>query len=104
MQEIDARINASLMKTPQVIVWGTGQLAMKLLSETALKWAQIVAFVDSNPINQGKLINGMEILPPAAISELPFPILITSLIHEDSIALQIREMGFQHPLIRIGQP
>ena len=47
-----------------LLVWGVGQLAMKLLAETSLGKANIAGFVDSNPIHQGKKLHGHPILIP----------------------------------------
>ena len=59
MYDIESKLRSALAKYPQVIVWGTGQLAMKLLAETSLANAQIVAFVDGNPVNHGKILRGV---------------------------------------------
>ncbi|GCA86292.1 hypothetical protein MiHa_04283 [Microcystis aeruginosa NIES-2522] len=56
MTDIDLKLQSVLEDAADVIVWGTGQLAMKLLAETSLAKANIVAFVDGNPINQGSVI------------------------------------------------
>ena len=93
MSEIDARIKNLLVRSPSIVVWGTGQLSMKLLVETSLAQADIVAFVDNNYVNQGKLLHGKPILAPQELGNLNFPILLTTLLHHNSIAKQIRDMG-----------
>jgi len=98
MREIDAQVSAILEKTPSIIVWGTGQLAMKLLIETSLSRAEIIAFVDNNPINQGKILHGKLIVPPSEVSKWDAPILITTLLHHHSIAQQVREMGINNKI------
>jgi 2-polyprenyl-3-methyl-5-hydroxy-6-metoxy-1,4-benzoquinol methylase len=99
MQEIDSRIASLLARNPSIIVWGTGQLSMKLLAETSLAHADIVAFVDNNPINQGKILFGKPILQPQELIKMNSPILLTTLLHHDSIAKQIREMGLQNEIV-----
>jgi SAM-dependent methyltransferase len=99
LNEINARLNAALAKSKRVIVWGTGQFAMKLLAETALANAEIAAFVDSNPIHHGKILLGTKIIPPEAVRGLDEPILIASTLHQQSISDQIRNMGLGNPLI-----
>ncbi len=76
MDRMDARVRRALTKSPEVIVWGTGQLAMKLLVETSLSTAKIVAFVDGNPINAGKKLKGIEIksLRPQSLPECSSPL------------------------------
>jgi 2-polyprenyl-3-methyl-5-hydroxy-6-metoxy-1,4-benzoquinol methylase len=90
MERMDARLKKVLDKTPAVIVWGTGQLAMKLLVETCLARAQIVAFIDGNPINVGKKLKGIEIKSPHQLAGLPHPIIITTTLHQQAIADRIR--------------
>jgi len=92
LSDIDSRISELILRAPSIIVWGTGQLSMKLLAETSLSRADIVAFVDNNPINHGKILHGKPILPPAELSKWDAPILIATLLHHHSIAKQIRGM------------
>jgi len=99
LNDIETRLSSRLSKSNRVIVWGTGQLAMKLLIETSLSKAEIVAFVDSNPINQGKTLNGVQVIAPELIVGFTEPILISSTLHQQSIIDQIQKMGLNNPLI-----
>ena len=90
MDHLDSKLQAMLKDTPEVIVWGAGQLAMKLLTETCLGQAAIVAFVDGNPVNHGKFLLGRPILAPAQIRHLSQPIVVTSILHGAEIARVIR--------------
>jgi SAM-dependent methyltransferase len=91
MARIDERLRQVLADGPEVIIWGTGQLAMKLLSETCLAEARIAAFVDGNPVNQGKVLRGRPILAPSQAKGLPQPIIITSILHSRAIVQLIRQ-------------
>ena len=103
LDELSATIRAALRNSPELIVWGTGQLTMKLLAETPLGEAQIVAFVDSNPINQGRLLRDVPILAPEAIRGMAQPILVASTLHQDEIVAVIRSrMGLTNPLILLS--
>lgn len=97
--DIDFRIADVTSRSPSLIVWGTGQLAMKLLAETSLARADILAFVDNNPINHGKILRGKPILSPAELTKWDGPILIATLLHHRSIAKQIREMGLKNEIV-----
>ena len=99
LNRMNARLQAALANSRRVIIWGTGQLAMKLLLETSLGGADIAAFVDSNPINQGKLLRGVKVLPPSALQGMSEPIVISTTLHQQSILGQIREMGLTNTLI-----
>jgi FlaA1/EpsC-like NDP-sugar epimerase len=90
MDQMDARLKKLLAKSPEVIIWGTGQLAMKLLVETSLAQATVVAFIDGNPINVGKKLRGIEIQSPGHLAGLPQPIIITTTLHQKAIAERIR--------------
>lgn len=91
MERYDARISELLTRSPEVVVWGTGQLTLKLLHETSLGGARIAAFVDSNPVNQGQRLHGAPILAPDAIAGSQKPILVASTIHFQAISDTIRE-------------
>lgn len=99
LDDIEMRLQTALTRSSRVIVWGVGQLAMKLLAESSLGKADIVAFVDSNPINYGKVLRGVKIVAPEAIRAMSEPIVITSTLHQRSIAEQIRGMGLSNPLV-----
>jgi len=103
MSDIDSRISSLLARTPSIIVWGTGQLAMKLLVETSLAHADVLAFVDNNPINQGRVLRNVPIIGPSQLTELSAPILITTLLHHRAIAEQIRNMNIKNEIVFLGE-
>ncbi len=105
MNQMDARLKKVLAQSPEVIVWGTGQLAMKLLVETSLAQAAIVAFIDGNPINVGKKLKGIEIKSPSQIAGLPQPIIITTTLHQQAIAERIRhELRLPNEIVFLADP
>lgn len=99
LDEIESKLHTVFSDSKRVIVWGTGQLTMKLLAETSLANAKIVAFVDSNPINQGKVLEGVKVIAPEGVAAFREPILISTTLHQQSIVEQIHEMGLSNPLI-----
>lgn len=99
MDEIGAHLQAVLTQTPEVIVCGIGQLALKLLAETALAEAKIGAFVDSNPLYRGQLLLGIPIIAPDDIRASERPIIITSILHQHAIVKRIHELGLTNPII-----
>jgi SAM-dependent methyltransferase len=104
MAAIESRLQALLQNSPEIIVWGMGELAMKLLSETCLGHAAIAAFVDGNPVNQGKLLLGRPIMAPAQIRHLSQPIVVTSILHGAEIARVIRDQQkLTNPIILLSQ-
>lgn len=103
LAKIDNKIQQVLAKSNRLIVWGTGQLVMKLLAETSLAKADIVAFVDNNPINQGKMLKDTPIISPEKIGNLPHPILVTTLLHQKEIAEQINFLGLSNSIIYLDE-
>jgi FlaA1/EpsC-like NDP-sugar epimerase len=103
LQTMESRIQKALHQCNRLIVWGTGQLTMKLLAETALRKADVVAFVDSNQINQGKSLRGIRVIAPDEIYQYSEPILISSTLHQESIVHQIKQMGINNPLIMLSE-
>lgn len=99
---IDERLAPSL--TGPVIVWGTGQLTLKLLAETCLAGAAIAAFVDGNPVNHGKRLQGVEIVSPEKLKTLPpYPIIIGSLLHHEAIRGRIvNELHLPNQLVMLA--
>jgi 2-polyprenyl-3-methyl-5-hydroxy-6-metoxy-1,4-benzoquinol methylase len=104
MRSMDEKIQAALQINHEIMVWGTGQLSMKLLAETALSQATITAFIDGNPINHGQVISGVEIVPPSQIQarNLSQPILITSTLSQEAIHENIKKMGLANPIILLS--
>ncbi len=91
LEAIDGKLSSFLPEP--VYVWGTGQLTFKLLAETCLSSADIFAFIDGNPLNHGKSINGKQIIAPEALSSLPnHTIIIGSLLHHAAISNHIRDV------------
>jgi SAM-dependent methyltransferase len=102
MEGIEAKLQQTLAGSPRVIVWGTGQLALKLLAETSLAKAQIGAFVDGNPIHQGKVLRGVPILAPEQVRNLPYPIVVATILHQQEVAGQIRRMGLPNDVVLLA--
>ena len=98
---IDAQLQRILPRSTPVVVWGTGQLALKLLVETSLARAKIAAFVDSNPINQGKVLRGVSVISPEAVRRFAAPIIIATILHQREIAEQIRQMGLPNEILSL---
>ena len=101
MESIDARLSRTLGGGAPVIVWGTGELTAKLLVDTALARANVVGFVDSNPINQGRRLRGLPILAPGELSSGPEIIVVASILHHNAILQAIRALGLRNPVLGV---
>ena len=99
MGEIRQRVDGWVKTFPSFVVWGTGELTHKLLRYTALKDANITAFVDSNPVHHGKLLHGVRIRAPRAIQGTDCPIVISTMLHHSEITDQIRSLGLNNRIL-----
>lgn len=93
-QKVENRIhntvNELVDKEQPLFVWGAGTHTQRLLATSRLADANIVAFVDSNPNYQGKLLNNIPILHPNRLIGTREPILVSSRIFQSEIVHQIR--------------
>ncbi len=99
--EMNARLEQDLEGHEEVIVWGAGQLTMKLLLHSVLARKRIVTVIDSSPSRRGMHIGEIEILPPAAIKTDGIPIVIGSLHHEESILSMAHAAFPKNPIVRL---
>ena len=101
--KIDACIGRAMESSPELIVWGAGQLTLKLLAGTRLSRANVVAFVDSNPIHQGRRLAGTPIPAPGAVRAFGQPILIRTLLHQKQIQEQILGLGLTNSVFLLPE-
>ena len=101
MDGIDARLTENVRNGASVIVWGTGELTAKLLVDTALRHANIVRFVDSNPINQGRVLRGIPIVAPSDLHSGDEIIVVASILHHEAIVRAVRALGLRNPVLRL---
>lgn len=98
--QIARRIDAIVASGDELVVWGAGALARRLLQRTRLRNAKIFAFIDSNPNYIGKSLAGRPILPPESVRNVTCSILICSVAFQDEIKQCIvRDLGVGRPII-----
>ena len=103
MQRIDGRIRKTLALRQDLIVWGTGQLTMKLLTDTCLSAANILGFVDGNPVNQGRTLCGKRVVGGKELVSSTAPILVCSLVNSAAITSTIRSLGLTNPVVTLSE-
>ena len=103
MDRIDRDLRDALAVHPNIILWGAGQLAMKLLCDTVLAERNVVAIVDSSPQRHGMHVGDTEIVPPTVLRDLPpYPIVIASIHSDAAIADTIdRRYCLPNPTVRL---
>lgn len=101
MSRIDSHLGSELRGRKAVILWGAGQLAMKVLALPCLEKVSARAIVDSNPILTGKTLRGSPIVAPSELAGTSEPIVITTLLHATEIAAQIRRLRLNNPVVSL---
>lgn len=96
--DLNVQLRNILKGSDSVIVYGTGQLTLKLLKDTCLRDANIEFFVDGNPLNQGKMLLGKPVCSPKMILESNAPVIIASLVNSLSIQRDITQLGVSNPV------
>jgi 2-polyprenyl-3-methyl-5-hydroxy-6-metoxy-1,4-benzoquinol methylase len=101
MARINLHLTNQLVKSNRAILWGAGQLAMKLLSLPSLAQVQLHALVDSNPVLRGKKLSGAPVVSPQDIAGTSEPIIIATLLHADEISANIRSLGLTNRVVSL---
>ena len=101
MERINRHLTSHLANVDRVIVWGAGQLAMKLLSLPCFAQTQVRSLVDNNPVLRNKTLAGAPVVSPKEIAGTSEPIIIATLLHADEISAQIRRLGLQNPVLAL---
>src|SRR5207247_2444265 len=102
-KEVEVCVDRAMRESPELIVWGAGQLTLKLLAETSLSHAKLAAIIDSNPIHQGRTLAGARVLSPGDVGGLSQPILIATLMHQKEIVAQIKTLGLTNEVILLPE-
>jgi SAM-dependent methyltransferase len=100
---LHARIEELAESNTPIVVWGAGTHTLRLLKTSRLRDARIIAFIDSNPNYQGKNLEGIAILPPSSLVEMPaVDILISSQVAETAIHETItKQLGLTNRVHRL---
>jgi SAM-dependent methyltransferase len=102
LNNIDKKLNNSLSKVDEVILWGSGQLSSLLLSQTILAKIKLFAVLDSNPAYLGHHLVGSPVGGPELKGTFGGPIVIASIRSHNSIRKMIKEqLGWKNEIISL---
>lgn len=101
LTRIDAGLASLIERGEPVLLWGVGQLTLKLLAMTRLAKVPLRAFIDTDRRYHGMTVRGVPVLSPAAARKYTDPILIGTLLHADAIVAQMEAMGITNAILRL---
>jgi hypothetical protein len=104
MEEIgvyESYLDRVLADVPDIVVWGTGQTTLTLLSNTRVGGSHVAAFTDSNPLYHGRRLAGRPVVAPEDVGMIDAPILVGSIIHRRAITERIDELCLPNPVITL---
>ncbi|WP_263139207.1 methyltransferase domain-containing protein [Pseudomonas sp. RIT-PI-AD] len=89
------RIEPPLPEGREVLVWGAGSMAQRLLGLGAFEGLALAAFLDNDPNKQGRQLAGRPILTPAAglAAHADAPLLICAAVEHRQIEAECRAFG-----------
>jgi SAM-dependent methyltransferase len=97
---IQSHLDHELAGVPEVVIWGTGQTTLTLLSSARLH-SRVVALTDSSPRYHGRHLGGIPVFAPQELTRFDVPIVIGSLISYQAIENRIRELELPNRTIRL---
>ena len=99
-----ARHNATMKNIHgRVYVWGAGGHTQRMLQWSEMGKLDILAFIETNADYHGGMLAGRPIIGPGEIYDKRIPIIVSSLMYQDSIVAQIEDMGLENPVITLYQ-
>lgn len=99
---VNTTLSPLLQNGTPLVVWGAGQMTMRLLATTLLSQCNILFFVDNDSVKHHSTLHGIPVLPPSALREHTGPILVVSVHFADEIVAQIRGAGYDNPIIPLS--
>jgi SAM-dependent methyltransferase len=94
LKKIEQKLRSDLADYQEIILWGVGQTASLLFSQTFLSKFKLQAVIDSNPAYTGRRFAGVLVCSPKIKEEFNGPIVIAS-IREYKLIKKIIEEKYQ---------
>ena len=85
----------------EIIVWGAGSFAHRMLQSSPLSKCNITAFIDNDSNKQGKMLHGVPIRSSDILKETNAAILVCSALHSNEIANEIKTMGVDNNIFEL---
>lgn len=99
--EMDDALRRRLGDRQEFILWGMGELALKLLASSVLAERRPRALIDLNPARHGQRFGDLRVGPPGPIPPPDLPVVVGSLLRAEAIVGSIRTWGHEGEVIRL---
>lgn len=90
---IDLIIHNIVISQEEVVIWGAGQFALRLLSSGKLSQANIIGFIDTDSSKQNKPIGEYKVFAPEFLRGKNCTLLICSALHADDIVFAASQIN-----------
>lgn len=101
LKEVDRMLRPLAESREEVVVWGAGSLAARLLATTVMRDLNIVGFVDSNPSLHAQRLLGHPIAPPASLRGGRVTVLVASVVWGAAIVKTLEEFGYEGRIVSL---
>lgn len=92
---------SNLQKSQEpIIIWGVGAMVMELWQTSPLKYCNITAYVDNNPLKIGTFFSNIKVIAPTQLYNKNGSIVICSMFHTLDIVEQIQMLKLSHKIYK----
>lgn len=102
LTRVDRALRPLAESREEVVVWGAGSLAARLLATTAMGELNIVGVVDSNPSLHTQQLLGLPIAPPASLRGRRVTVLVASVVWGQAIVKTLEEFGYEGRIVSLS--
>jgi SAM-dependent methyltransferase len=96
---LSPQIEEWVLSQEDLIIWGAGSHALRLMENTPLGRCRIVAFVDSDSAKQGRRLKTIPIASPDILDRHRGPIVVCSALFHEDIVNEISRRGLPNPVL-----
>jgi SAM-dependent methyltransferase len=101
LTQVDRALRPLAESREEVVVWGAGSLAARLLATTVMGELNIVGVVDSNPSLHTQRLLGLPIAPPASLRGGRVTVLVASVVWGEAIVKTLEEFGYEGRVVSL---
>jgi len=94
--QADKEIERMVSSQEECVVYGAGNYTYSMLSDTMLKYCNIIGFVDGNPNKQGMRLMGLPVYNPIFLLDFTGTVIVSVAYEPQAIIQHMSEMGLKN--------